>query len=109
MNACQKNKRFKNTHPISGYRHLPLEHGSEKNIVVQLSTFNSKDLKYLHLSTFVTVLQNDPDLSAIPSQLIPQVFQTIFMATGCDYRNSLLFRCENIFVQKNVRKYFTRI
>ena len=64
---------------------LPLEHGSEKNIVIQLSTFNSKDLKYLHLSTFVTVLQNDPDLSAIPSQLTPQVFQTIFVATGCDY------------------------
>ena len=64
---------------------LPLEHGSEKNIVIQLSTFNSKDLKYLHLSTFVTVLQNDPDLSAIPSRLIPQVFQTIFVATGCDY------------------------
>ena len=70
---------------------LPLQHRSEKNIVIQLSTFNSKDLKYLHLSTFVTVLRNDPelrnnpDLSAIPPQLIPQVFQTIFVVTGRDY------------------------
>ena len=47
--------------------------------------FNSKELKYLFLSTFVTVLQNDPNLSAIPPQLIPQIFQTIFVATGCDY------------------------
>ena len=64
---------------------LPLQHKSGKDIVIQLSPFNSKELKYLHLSTFVTVLQNDPDLSAIPSQLIPQIFQTIFVATGCDY------------------------
>lgn len=31
------------------------------------------------------MLKNDPDLSAISQTLIPQVIQTLFVATGCDY------------------------
>ena len=46
------------------YHSLPLPHGSG-NIVIQitLSVHPSIELKYLHLLAFVTVLQNDPDLS----------------------------------------------
>jgi len=64
---------------------LPLQHGVERYSYISQCPFNSKELKYLFLSTFVTILQNDPNLSAIPPQLIPQIFQTIFVATGCDY------------------------
>ena len=64
---------------------LPLQYGSRKDIIIQISPFNTNELKYLHLSAFVTVLQNDPDLSAIPPHLIPQIFQTLFVASGCDY------------------------
>jgi len=64
---------------------LPLDNGSEKDVIIQISLYNSKDLRYLHFSAFITVLKNDPDLSAISQTLIPQVIQTLFVATGCDY------------------------
>ena len=56
-----------------------------KDIIIQISLYNSKDLRYLHLNSFITVLKSDPDLCAISSNLIPQVIQTIFVVTGCDY------------------------
>ncbi len=64
---------------------LTLSHAHGKEIMVQLNTYNSKELVYLHLSSFVTAISNDPDLSSIPSELLPQIFQTIFVVTGCDY------------------------
>ncbi len=64
---------------------LPLNHGNQKEIIVQINTYNSKDLTYLHLPALVTAFTNDPDLSSVPSQILPQIFQTIFVATGCDY------------------------
>ncbi len=64
---------------------LPLNHGIQKEIIVQLNPYSSKDLSYLHMTAFVTALSNDPDLSSVPSHTLPQVFQTIFTATGCDY------------------------
>ncbi len=57
----------------------------KKDIVVQISQYNSKVLCYLHLSAFITVMKNDPDLSTISQSLIPQIVQTLFVATGCDY------------------------
>ena len=64
---------------------LPLHHGDQKDIIIQINPYHSKELQYLHLSAFVVVLCNDPDLSAIPPHHIPQVFQTLFVTTGCDY------------------------
>lgn len=64
---------------------LPLDHGGNKDIILQISPNNSKDLRFLHLSAFITVLKNDPDLSTVPQSQIPQVIQTLFVVTGCDY------------------------
>ena len=61
---------------------LPL---SQKDVIVQINPYNSKELSYLHLSSLTTALCNDPDLASIPSQLLPQIFQTIYVVTGCDY------------------------
>ena len=63
---------------------LPLPSISNKNIVVQLNPYSSKELKYLDLTAFLEVW-NDPDLSFIPAANIPQIFQSLFVSTGCDY------------------------
>ncbi len=64
---------------------LPLLSVCDKNIMVQLNPYYSKELKYLHFTAFLQVLQNDPDLSSIPAEKIPQIFQSLFVSTGCDY------------------------
>ncbi len=64
---------------------LPLLSVCNKNIMVQLNHYYSKELKYLHFTAFLQVLQNDPDLSSIPAEKIPQIFQSLFVSTGCDY------------------------
>ena len=53
--------------------------------MVQLNMYNSRDLCFLHLPALITAIQNDPDLSSIESNLLPQIFQTLFVVTGCDY------------------------
>ena len=54
-------------------------------IIVRLSTLNSRETKYLHMSALLQCLQNDPELSTIPSQLVPRIIQTLYIASGCDY------------------------
>lgn len=63
---------------------LPLIH-RQKEIVIQINTYNCRDLCYLHLSALLTAFTNDPDLSSLSATLVPQIFQTIFVASGCDY------------------------
>ena len=64
---------------------LPLHHGDRKEVIVQLNKYTSKDLRYFHLNHFLRVIKNDPDLSSIPSTLLPKIFQTLFVSTGSDY------------------------
>ena len=42
-------------------------------------------MKFIHLTAFLEVLQNDPDLSCIPAVRIPQIFLSLYVSTGCDY------------------------
>ena len=63
---------------------LPLNHG-DKDIIIRISAYNSKDLCFLKLTAFIEALKNDPDLSALQPNLLPQILQTLFVATGCDY------------------------
>ena len=50
---------------------LPL---SQKDVIVQINPYNSKELSYLHLHVITyTALCNDPDLALIPSQLLLDV------------------------------------
>lgn len=41
--------------------------------------------KLLYLPAFLEAIENDPDLSSIPSILLPQFFYTLFVVTGCEY------------------------
>ena len=63
---------------------LPLNHGT-KYIMIRINTYNSKDLCFLHLSSLINALNCDPDLSSVESSLLPQIHQTLFVVTGCDY------------------------
>ena len=63
---------------------LPLNHGT-KDIMIRINTYNSKNLCFLHLSSLINGLNRDPDLSSVESSLLPQILQTLFVVTGCDY------------------------
>ena len=39
----------------------------------------------LHLNQLLTDLGGDPSLALIPASIRPQVLQTLFIASGCDY------------------------
>ncbi len=56
-----------------------------KENVVQISAINSHDLRLLRLNNLLSALQNDPDLANINPRLLPQVLQTLYVTSGCDY------------------------
>ena len=75
-------KNTEDTSQITQHRHLShrtLHHYQQKTIIIQ---YNSNELQYLHLQAVVAALENDPDLSALQ---LPQILQTTYMATGCNY------------------------
>ena len=53
--------------------------------MIQVSPMNSRDLKFLDLTALSLALQNDPDLSGLEPHSLPQIMQTLFVCTGCDY------------------------
>ena len=53
--------------------------------MIRINTYNSKDLCFVHLSSLINALNRDPDLSSVESSLLPQIHQTLFVVTGCDY------------------------
>ena len=63
---------------------LPLDH-EEKNIIIQINPLNKRELKFLNLTLFISAIKNDPDLATITKQKIPQIYQTLYAASGCDY------------------------
>ena len=63
---------------------LPLNRQS-KQVVVQVSPINSNELKFLDICALHLALQNDPDLSGMAPNSLPQIIQTLFVCTGCDY------------------------
>ena len=64
---------------------LPLPCVRTKQIIVQVSAINSRQLKLLHLPALLSALDNDPDLSKIESEIRPQVMQALYVVSGCDY------------------------
>ena len=68
--------------PDTDVYHIGLTLNHQKNVI---NTFNSRELCLLHLPALVTALTNDPDLSSIPPTILPQIIQTLFVTTGCDY------------------------
>ena len=62
---------------------LPLATESQR-ILVQISKLD-KDLKLLDLTILINALKRDPALVGLAEEHIPQIMQTLFAATGCDY------------------------
>ncbi len=64
---------------------LPLPCVMHKNIIVQVSTFNSRQLSLLNLTALVQAFRNDPDLAHIDPSILPKLFQVLYVTSGCDY------------------------
>ena len=58
---------------------------SNKHVFVQISQINSREVRYLDLKALTCALTHDPDLSSVPSGILPQVIQSVFVCSGCDY------------------------
>ena len=55
------------------------------DVFVRISVFSSQEHRYLSLKKLTMSLQEDPDLSSVPGEILPKVLQTLFISTGCDY------------------------
>ena len=56
-----------------------------EQVIVQVSPINTRELKHLNMTALSTALLNNPDLVHIEPSKIPQVMQTLFVGSGCDY------------------------
>ena len=63
---------------------LPFDHGN-KEILIEVNVTGSTQKRILSLFNLKQNLSNDPDLSSIQSHQLPQIFQTLYVVTGCDY------------------------
>ena len=59
---------------------IPLECMQSKEVVVQVSKHNAREVRILSLSAIIKAMENDPDLS---SRDLPQILQAIYVSTGC--------------------------
>lgn len=64
---------------------LALPSATAKDIIVQVSTYNARELKYLHLSNLIKALQCDPDLGQLRMSDLPSILQCLYVCTGCDF------------------------
>jgi len=64
---------------------LPLQCARDKEIILQISDMNSREVKLLHLGRLIMALMNDPDLANVAPATLPKVLQTLYVVSGCDY------------------------
>ena len=63
---------------------LPLDFGN-KEVLVEINVTHSNQKRILSLSNLESNLISDPDLSSISPTFLPQILQTLYAVTGCDY------------------------
>ena len=76
---------------------LPLKWVTQKEIMIQISAINSRQLKLLNLNGLIQALCNDPDQAHIDRALLPQVQQTLYVVSGCDYISFFSEICKATF------------
>ena len=64
---------------------LALLNSCSKDVIAQVNPFSSRELRLLHLSNLIGALEKDPDLGKISTSELPQILQTLYVCTGCDY------------------------
>ena len=62
-----------------------ISHMPSSDIIVQLSKPSDKESRFIHMNSLIQALENDPDLSELPPSILPQILQSVYVATGCDY------------------------
>ena len=56
----------------------------DSDVIVQLNKPGQPDFKYVHMNNLLIAIENDPDLQ-LPPSIRPQVMQSMYVASGCDY------------------------
>ena len=64
---------------------LPVIAPTNLDVLVRLSTFSSIEQRFLDLQALLKSIRNDPDLASVDQTKIALIFQTLFIAKGCDY------------------------
>lgn len=64
---------------------LALRSTHDKNVMVQVSKYNARELRYLSLSALRLALHHDPELAPLRDGNIELALQAIYVSTGCDY------------------------
>ena len=68
------------------YIGLGLDMGTTHVLIqVHVSLIHCREIHYIDMRALTLALANDPDLAGIPSCILPRVFQTLFVYSGCDY------------------------
>ena len=55
------------------------------DVYIQLGKSTTESPKFMHMNALLDALINDPDLAPVKSELRPQLMQSIYVCTGCDY------------------------
>ncbi len=71
--------------PDTDVYHIGLTQLHGKHVIIQLNKSLKVSPKLLDLNALLDAVENDPDLSSIPVPLKPQVIQSLFVCSGCDY------------------------
>ena len=64
---------------------LPFVAGTNINVIVQLSSIASLELRLLDMQALITAFGNDSDLAGIPTSLLPLAMQVLYVCSGCDF------------------------
>lgn len=88
MGTCDTILIEQNYHTITGYGCVPCWPTTSvcytKEVIVQVSPMHCRELKLLNLTALVTAFEHDPDLAQIAPDILPKVFQTLYVVSGCD-------------------------
>ncbi len=57
----------------------------DTDVIVQLSKPSDKESKFIHMNNLLLAIENDPDLFELLPSIRPQVLQSLYVTTGCDY------------------------
>ena len=58
---------------------------SPKDIILQINVPHSREMRYVQLSNLKKALENDPDIACLPQDYLPNIFQMLFVLSGCDF------------------------
>ena len=63
------------------YHIMPLNHRLQKDVIIQLNEYTSKDIKFLQLSSFIEAIP----ICLLSKRSATTNFRTSFVVTGCVY------------------------